>query len=144
LSNGIYYNTSYKYDSDSARASTNHFTASTCNGNQVLTTGILGDGHKFYCSQAITVTDPAASPGTNCATGTCKIILARVRFLYINENHSLAFAPNNGQQFPPQVQIYNSIGTSGQSQKQVQAFKERDVVPPWFDFAVFSVNEIRK
>lgn len=145
-SNGSYYNIPYFFDSVASRATANgnSFTTSTCGpgASQTLTKGILGDNHKFYCSQSI---GPIPDPnGGNCGTATCKLILARARFLYINENHPIALAPNNNAVFPPQVQIYNSVGTAGQSQKQVQAFKVKDVVPPWFDYAIFSVNSIIK
>jgi hypothetical protein len=143
-SNGTFSNKLFYFDSDAtrARANGNNFGISNCSGPQTLGTGILGNNHKFYCSQSV---GPIPNPaGGSCGTASCKLILAMVRFLYINENHSLAIAPDPGGQFPSQVQIYNSIGTSGQSQKQVQAFKMRDVVPPWFDFAMFSINEIRK
>lgn len=150
ISTGNFYTKNYYYDSDSTRASANRFTASispAC-GSNALATSILGSNHKFYCKQQVDIRDgrDAAHFVNPCvAVNDCKIILARVRFLYINENHNLALEPiGAGVKFPPQVQIYNSVGVSGQSQKQVQAFKVRDVVPPWFDYAVFSVNEIRK
>lgn len=67
-----------------------------------------------------------------------------MRFLYSNENHKLAISPLNNQDFPPHVQIYNATGIAGQSEKQIQAFRVLDVIPPWFDFAVFSIDKINK
>jgi Tfp pilus assembly protein PilX len=142
---GNFYTKNYYYDSDSTRAASNRFAVTPSCGSATVSEGILGSNHKFYCAQTVNIMD-GSLPTNACVVGNnCRIILARVRFLYINENHNLALQPiGPGIKFPPQVQIYNSVGTSGQSQKQVQAFKVKDVVPPWFDYAIFSVNEIRK
>lgn len=151
-SNNKFYSKTYYYDSDSARApSSNNFADVSGNCNSISpfeTTTILGPGRKFYCKQQnINIPDLGGSGG-NCPNSTapynCELILARVRFLYINGNHNLALARTLAANFPPQVQIYNSTGTAGESQKQIQAFKVIDVVPPWFDFAVFSIDKIQK
>ncbi|GEM_PF-1480764 len=143
-----FYTYSQYYDSHTTRAdppSGNGFTETSCT-NPTMATGILGNSRQFYCRQTVgPILDlGTVAPSDSCGTATCKLILARIRFLYIKENHSLAIAPVVGSQFPPQVQIYNATGTAGQSQKQVQAFKVKDVVLPWFDFALFSTNEIIK
>lgn len=155
LSNGKFYTKNYYYDSDSFRATANGntFVASTCNNPPPVNT-ILGSSRKFFCKQTIpsdltNIPDLGSPTVRNCPNTdppyNCTLILARLRFLYINENHSLALAPVGvGVKFPPQVQIYNATGTAGQSKKQIQAFRVKDVVLPWFDFAVFSVNELRK
>lgn len=144
-SNNNFYSKTYYYDSDSNRASSNNFLPSSCGSILPLTT-ILGNDRKFYCKQPIGSIEDVGTPalGDFCPSATCKLILARVRFLYSNENHNLALAPSSGANFPPQVQIYNATGKAGQSEKQIQAFKVVDVIPPWFDFAVFSVDEITK
>lgn len=154
--NNFYTYTKY-YDSSAARTdpgpSDNNFDPTSGCGSQTLTNSILGTNRKFYCRQTVpsTTTEiPKLGGGSGSCTfaNGCTLILARVRLIYVNENHSLALAPPNpnptSAQFPPQVQIYNAVGTSGKSQKQIQAFRVRDVIPPWFDFAIFSVNEIRK
>lgn len=148
-SNNSFYSKTYYYDSDPERVASNNFLPASCGSVPPLPT-ILGNNRKFYCKQKISsIPDLANNPPVrNCpnaiAPYNCRLILARIRFLYSNENHNLALAPAAGANFPPQVQIYNATGESGQSQKQIQAFKVVDVVPPWFDFAVFSVDEIRK
>lgn len=163
-SNGQFYTKNYYYDSSPTRtsgANGNNFVQTilanngTCTGSPTMATGILGNDRTFYCRQTVprgyaaTIMDQAAPKDVRpCPNSTapynCILVLARVRFLYVKENHSLALMPLGGAQLPPQVTIYNSVGTSGQSQKQVQAFRVRDVVLPWFDFAIFSTNEIRK
>lgn len=152
--NGGYQTKTYYYDSSAVRTTgvnRNYFTQTAGCGSQNLITGILGNNRKFYCKQTVpsTTTDiPKVGGSGNCIpSNNCTLILARVRFLYINENHSLALAPVGGTpaaQLPPQVQIFNVTGTAGQSEKKLQAFRVKDVVPPWFDFAIFSVNEIIK
>lgn len=138
---GKFYSQSYYYDSDAVRAANNHFTPVSCNSSTLISS-ILGANHDFYCKVTVgPILNPAG--GGYCPSASCKLILARVRLLYASENHSIALEPLNAE-FPPQIQIYNSTGISGQSEKQIQAFRVKDVVPPWFDFAVFSVNEIRK
>lgn len=137
-----FYTNTYYYDSDNTRSGTgsgrNGFTQASCSSIATLGNGILGKDSNFLCKVRI-------SNITSCPSGTCKPILARIRLLYSSENHKIALAPVGANvQFPPQVQIYSVKGTSGQSEKQIQAFKIIDVVPPWFDFAVFSVNEIIK
>lgn len=148
--NAAFMSKNYYYDSSSARTTgvnDNNFNFTSGCGTQTLATGILGTNRTFYCKQNVPIDDPTdtTAPFTACnAASNCVPVLARVRFLYVNENHSLALAPVTGSQFPPQVQIYNALGTAGQSQKRIQAFKVRDVIPPWFDFAIFSTNDIRK
>lgn len=145
LSNDIFYSKAYYYDSDATRSGPtgNNFSLVSGCGSETLSEGILGNDHRFYCSQRIGPIPDLGGPG-NCPNANCKLILARVRFLYTNENHNLALAPISNKDFPPQVQINNATGKAGQSAKQIQAFKVIDVVPPWFDFAVFSVDKISK
>lgn len=143
-----FYSKPYYFESSSARSNPpngNLFPVTpNCSGTETLATSILGSNRQFYCRQTVGPIPDLGASG-NCGTATCRLILARIRFLYINENHSLALAPiGAGNTLPPQVQIYNATGTSGQSQKKLQAFKVKDVVLPWFDFAIFSTNEIRK
>ena len=148
LANNKFYSQTYYYDSDPTRVSSNNFKPASCSGNAVLTKGILGDNHVFYCRVQLPEKYSDAFPNLggagNCYSSSCRLILARVRLLYSNQNHKIALAPVGNAQLPRQVQIYNSTGIAGQSQKQIQAFRVKDVVPPWFNFAVFSINEIRK
>ena len=150
LASGKFYSQTYFYDSDSSRVAANGFKPVSCNGNALLNKGILGNNHLFYCKVQIprpyfNVFPNPAPGGGNCdASRSCQLILARVRLLYSSQNHKIALEPLANTQLPRQVQIYNSTGIAGQSQKQIQAFRVKDVVPPWFNFAVFSINEIKK
>jgi hypothetical protein len=149
-SSGIdrYYTKKYFYDSDSSvERSGNNFTHLTCTSSTIPT--VLSLNSTFYCMQPVgPVMDPN-NPSASCNTATCSLVMVRVRLLYSNENHKIAIGPCTGpgcagSKLPPQAQIYNSTGSSGQSQKQLLVFKVKDVVPPWFDFAIFSVNNIKK
>lgn len=148
-----YYTQSYYYDSDLIRAGSNNFTRVSPCGSVPLQTGILGNNHNFYCKWTIptipgdiTKRIPNPAGAGNCDPPNCRLILARIRLLYSKENHKIAMAPTPGSnaQLPPQIKIYNATGIAGQSEKQIQAFRVEKVIPPWFDFAVFSVNEITK
>lgn len=153
FANNNYYSQSYYYDSDLIRAGSNNFTRVSPCGSVVLQVGILGINHNFYCKWTIptipgdiTKRIPNPAGAGNCDPPNCKLILARIRLLYSKENHKIALAPTPGSnaQLPPQIKIYNATGIAGQSEKQIQAFRVEEVIPPWFDFAVFSVNEITK
>ncbi len=45
---------------------------------------------------------------------------------------------------PPQARIVFSTGTSGETQRRVKIFQENKVVPPYFDYAIFSAGDINK
>lgn len=146
-SGGVFGVKPYYFDSSSARTvgvNDNNFTPTASCGTQTMATGILGNGRTFFCRQTVGAIPNVVTGSGNCGTASCTIVLVRVRFLYVTENHSLAIAPSTGYNLPPQVQIFSATGTAGQSQKQIQAFKVRDVVLPWFDFALFSTNELVK
>lgn len=144
--NNNFYTKTYYLDSDPARVSSNNFSPVPGCGSKNLDKSILGNDHKFFCSYLVGPIPNVSPLGGNCYSQSpaCKLILARIRLLYSSENHKIALAPFGTGQLPQQVQIYNSTGIAGQSQKQIQAFRVKDVVPPWFNFAVFSINEIRK
>lgn len=151
LANNQFYSQTYYYDSDPSRAGPagNGFESVNCTGNPILPVSISGNNRRFYCRVLIPGPPTNAFPNLggsgNCYNpGVCQLILARVRLLYSNEDHRIAVAPFGNAQLPQQVQIYNSTGIAGQSQKQIQAFRVKDVIPPWFNFAVFSINEIKK
>lgn len=126
------------YDSLASRGITNKFVTSNpplaC-GNQSTST-ILKTNSPFYCKADVTI--------LNCDLSNCVPQLVRVRLLYANVNHKIALAPVSGASLPPQVELYTSTGKAGQSQKTLQVFRIKDMLPPWLDFAIFSVNDIVK
>lgn len=134
----------YYFDSDPNRAASSHF--NTCTRTNATRDTILKTGSNFYCYATI-------PPTGNCTFAPCDPYrpnnssvsqLVRVRLLYSKVNQKVAIIPTQGGFFPPQIELYNSVGTSGQSQIALQYFKQHDLVPPWFDFAIFSVKDISK
>lgn len=129
----------YYFDADSNRSIDNSF--NNCSRSPLPIDTILSSSSSFYCSASV---PPAPGCKAPCAPYTTPASLVRVRLLYSNNPQKVALAPAPGLFFPPQIEVYNSTGSSGQSQVTLQYFKQHDLVPPWFDFAIFSVNNIRK
>lgn len=130
------------YDSLASRAATNRFisttspgTTLTCSASPSVNT-ILKNASPFYCRVDITL--------INCPQTTCVPELVRIRLLYANVNHKIALAPITGASLPPQIELYTSTGKAGQSQRTLQVFRMKEMLPPWLDFAIFSVSDIVK
>ncbi len=75
-------------------------------------------------------------------------ILARARLLYNTTSQPLAVQAVGtcGQNcsLPPQAKIITSTGITGETQRKVRVFQIQKVVPPYFDYAIFSAGDIRK
>ncbi len=137
----------YFYDSSQSRVFSNGFKTSTCGGTS-QTDGIITSSSptiksKFYCRVTVPpVIGGCSSPTCNPYVGTP--ILVRARVLYSNASQKIALAPTGAGKLPPQAELYTSTGLSGQSQKVLQTFRMKYVVPPFFDFAIFSAGDIQK
>lgn len=88
-----------------------------------------------------TPTDPS---GTNAIP-----ILARVRVLYSSKAQKIAIAPRCAGRppdcgLPEQASFIVSTGTAGQTQRRVSLFTQKDVVPFYFNYSLFSLGEISK
>lgn len=70
-------------------------------------------------------------------------ILLRARFLYNSTSQPFAVKPTSGS-LPEQGRLFTSTGVSGQTQRKVQLFQINKVVPPYFDYAIFSTGDITK
>lgn len=145
-----YVSNRYYYDSDSTRASGNGFIpARDCSigGFSTKTNNASSLQSSFYCKVSV----PPGSP-TDCGVIKWKPyscnnnipVMVRARFLYSSGKHPVALKPLGGRALPPQASIFVSTGTAGQSQKRVKAFRLKHVVPPFFDFAIFSLGNIEK
>lgn len=124
------------YDSNTVRASSNNFNRDgvpTCNNPTVRTNANATDS-QFYCSVSV-----SGYP----YSGSAKPILVRLRLLYSSSSHPVAVGPTSGS-LPVQAKIFTSTGTSGQTQRKVQVFRLDKVVPPYFDYAIFSTGAINK
>lgn len=132
----------------------------------VVSSGISGYTIKkfFYDSasptrstgfQSCGVLNPAAisvNEGTSLSSFYCKVtvsgydpnpVMARVRLLYSNISHPVALNPISSS-LPAQASIHRSKGTSGNSQRTVEVFQEKKVMPFFFDYALFSAGELSK
>ncbi len=81
------------------------------------------------------------------SASTNRPILGRIRLLYNKSAQPIAFWGGScgaDCSLPPQARRITSTGKSGESQRKVRLFQQDKVVPPYFDFAIFSVGEIKK
>lgn len=120
------------YDSWEPRSRTNKFTYVGCVG-----------GHKpkvntYYCKQI-------QSFSIDQAKGA---ILIRARLLYNSTSQPFAVQARGVCGFncsiPPQSRTITSTGVSGETQRKVEVFQLYNVVPHYFDYAIFSAGEISK
>lgn len=73
-----------------------------------------------------------------------RLILIRARLLYNSTSQPIAVAPKSNSSLPPQARIIESTGIAGETQRKIRVFKLDKVVPPYFDYGIFSAGEIRK
>lgn len=134
-----YTSTRYYIDSITTPSPRNNFYGgSLCNTDlSVVTYNIsstIPSLSKFYCKYQIPV--PNTAPN--------KPILVRARVLITDIAQKIAVVPAAGGTIPGQAIIYTSKGTSGPTLRRLQLFTERNVVPFYFDFALFSTGSITK
>lgn len=139
---GDYYDKRYFYDSSNAsgRATVNGFNyVPNCSSSGLtLRTNDYTRDSSFYCQ----VTVPQ-SGSFNDSPGD-RPIMARVRLLYTNDFHPLALKPLGADSLPYQATIVRSVGTSGSTQRTVQVFQQKNVMPPFLDFTLFSASTVTK
>lgn len=104
-----------------------------CNGNN--TTGLTG-GATFQCKKRVTGL-PA------------NLKILRARLLYNESDQPIAIKPTDtsgcsGCSIPSQAKVITSTGSSGAAKRTVQLFSEDQVVPFFFDYAIFSAGDINK
>ncbi len=105
---------------------------------RVLSSALSGEV-KYQCFKRL-----GNGQGQNNGPLPSGLMLLRARLLYNTTAQPFAVAPEIGAALPPQASIYISTGISGQTQRQVKVFKLDKVVPPFFDYAIFSADEINK
>jgi len=76
------------------------------------------------------------------------LMLIRARLLYSTTSQPLALQGvgtcGAACSLPPQARSIFSTGFSGEAQRRVKVFQVSKVVPPFFDYAIFSAGEINK
>jgi hypothetical protein len=145
VGNVDYYSKKYYFDSYSGSNNSRvNSTFTKCNGDANGISISVNDGtkqEKFYCRVTVPPT------GTYLAQNNDYPVLVRVRILYSNYSHPVALQPTgsgSGSSLPPQASIYTSTGTSGNTQRELQLFKQRLVVPYLFDYVLFSASSLQK
>lgn len=140
--NGTNYQVSaYYFDSDGGRAGANGFTDASGNCSSPTINTTAGTNRTFSCNRVI---DSSSSPPFPLSG----LMLTRIRLLYNSTSQPVAVRGFGicGTQcsLPPQVRLITSIGLSGETQRTIQIFQIDKVVPPYFDFAIFSTGAIDK
>lgn len=137
---GAYKAKRYYLDSNASRAGDNGFTdvSGTCSDSLAEIATSMGPNRKFYCKFTL-ITLPS------------ELMILRARMLYNNTNQPFAVkpvcAPGDAADIcslPPQARVITSIGLSGETERRVQLFKLEKVVPPYFDYSIFSAGDINK
>lgn len=141
-SQNTYKNRKWYLDNDLAqRDSPNHF-------EQVPCAGFPLGSNTYQCKYTVGGgSDPQGLlPGN--------LMLIRARLLYNTTSQPFAVqstvtcpvgAPScNDYSIPPQARIIDSKGVSGQTRRTIRLFQIEKVVPPYFDYAIFSSGEINK
>lgn len=119
-------------DPDSSRVAANKFTQVTCAPETIT------NGGTYACRYQITL-----------PLGSKTSMLLRARLLYNDTSQPFAVwavGTSGGKDvsLPPQTRRLISTGLAGTTQRKVQLFQVSKVVPPYFDYAIFSASTISK
>lgn len=146
LSNGVYTNNFYFFDSQAAVGSPSisnraNFSSCTQKGSSSdplkITTNNNTQESLFLCKATVNSypfgPDPTSYP-----------IMVRISMLFTNLSHPVALQPKTGSKLPFQAKIFDSKGVSGNVQRNLKVFQEISVIPYIFDYALFSMDELRK
>lgn len=125
----------------SGRAPGNGFSlANNCSNVSQINTSSSPDttinDRKFRCRHTLSLNPSGSS--------NIKPVMIRARILYSNLNHPIAVDPIGQNSLPQQASIFKSTGTAGQSQKSIQVFRLKYVVPNFFEFSIFTSGDLRK
>jgi len=145
----VYYDKIYKsvkwyLDSSALRASTNGFQtvdqpAGNCNNSNTP----VGSLSSYQCKITLDYSNriPEAIPSP-------VLMLVRARLLYNITSQPLAVQAvgtcGSRCSLPSQAREIISTGVSGETQRRVKLFQLDKVVPPYFDYAIFSAGPINK
>ncbi len=131
-------------DSD-AISHANNFDTASCPG------GIIVGSNTYQCH--VKIGDATGDPSFS-KNGVLlpSLMLIRARLLYnttsqpfaVQAPYPCAGTSGNNCFIPPQARIFTSTGISGETQRKVKVFQIQKVVPPYFDYAIFSLGAISK
>ncbi len=122
------------YDQTTAvRSIPNGFQQVDCSGS-----GFTFGPNAYFCKQ--TITGLPASPSI--------LVLLRARLLYTTTSQPFAVQTvgtcGKDCSIPPQARVFLSTGVAGGTQRKIKVFQLDKVVPPYFDYAIFSASSISK
>ncbi|MDD2823302.1 MAG: pilus assembly PilX N-terminal domain-containing protein [Candidatus Daviesbacteria bacterium] len=104
------------------------------------TTTYINDGTSkdYYCKATFTL------PFIN--SDTVFPVVVRVRILYSELDHDVALKPETTAEasFPKQATVYSSDGTSGEVKRTLKVTSYKNVMPFFFDYVLFSANNLTK
>lgn len=110
----------------------NGFEKVNCLGN--YTVGL----NRYQCKKTI----------TSLPLPPAVLMLMRARLVYNSSNQPFALRATgtcgSDCSLPPQARKIYSTGNSGETQRRIMVFQEKNVVPYFFDYAVFSAGDINK
>lgn len=137
LSGGVYLAQRFFYDPNASRITTNGFDPpNSCSDSLAPINTSSGVNRTFYCKTTLNL------------TGLATLELIRARLLYTSVSQPIALQPLGGCgqacSLPPQARLFTSTGSSGDTQRTIQVFKLDQVVPFYFDYAIFSQGDITK
>lgn len=137
--NGQYESQRYFYDSytdgPNNERLNNNFNPCLPTGTSSVVTNNNTEESSFYCRVHV--------PPSGTFPANSQLIMARVRILYTNTAHTVALKPTTGS-LPLQTNIYRSRGISGNVQRNLEVFRQKDVLPQFLDFALFSAMDLNK
>lgn len=124
------------------RSPANNFdTHADCSGFTVAS-------NSYQCKYTIGGTNGGVlDPGGVLPSSPSVLMLLRARLLYNNTSQPFAVQAVGSCvncSLPPQQKKITSTGTAGTTQRKVQLFQVDKVVPPYFDYAIFSTGAINK
>ncbi|MCL5784715.1 MAG: pilus assembly PilX N-terminal domain-containing protein [Patescibacteria group bacterium] len=150
-SSTTYKNSKIFLESDTGRVASNSFTDNSANCTNSIPL-IYADGssspYTYACQRNISFASLQPPIPVNA-----QLMLIRARLLYNSTFQPFAVqaitcpvgtADCRDYSIPPQARSLTAIGTSGTTQRKVKLFQVQKVVPPYFDYAIFSSGAISK
>lgn len=135
-SGGSYQSRKWYLDHSIIRTPANSFQQVPCSGYT------LGSNN-YQCKE--TIGDSIPLSDTPLPAG---LMLLRTRLLYNSTSQPVAIQAMGtcgpSCSIPPQAKLLTSVGISGETERRIRVFQVNKVVPPYFDFAIFSAGEMRK
>lgn len=132
----------FYYDPDSTRRTSNGFSdpiaggAGNCSNPTAVSALSPSPGKAYKCRVTI-------APSTTNFPSLSRLMLVRARVFYSSVSQPFAVAATSGP-LPRQAKMFTSTGTTGDTQRKVRLFQVSNVVPFYFDYALFSAGEIVK